>query len=286
MNESYPGPEDRRDHLFISYASEDYELAEWLTLRLTAEGYKVWCDRIKLLGGESYPRDIDKAIKERTFRLLPLLSQHSIRKPNPLKERTLALNIGRERNIDFLIPLNVDGLSPTQLDWMTSDLTFIPFHENWAGGFAQLLKKLESIEAARPRADGRGAVCQWFASNNGVLEKPERIWTNLVEIRELPRALLKFTGPSGRLDPWPDAWPHYRQDSAVAWAFEPPANGSIALGERAVPLILHEFLRRPNHWSWALTEITGESPVPGEVAGDLDAIRRIWVRWGRDHGYL
>ena len=181
--------QDQRDHLFVSYASEDYELAEWLTLKLTAEGYKVWCDKIKLLGGESYPRDIDIAIKERTFRLLALLSQHSIRKPNPLKERTLALNISRERAIDFLIPLNVDGLSPTRLDWMTSDLTFIPFHESWASGFAQLLEKLDSIGAPRQGLNGREAVCQWFAARGSVLEKPERIWTNLLEVREIPRTL-------------------------------------------------------------------------------------------------
>ena len=43
-----------RDHLFISYAGEDGSLAEWLTLKLTREGYAVWCDRVKLLGGESY----------------------------------------------------------------------------------------------------------------------------------------------------------------------------------------------------------------------------------------
>lgn len=78
-----------------------------------------------------------------------------------------------------------------------------------------------------------------------------------------------------------------RFESSMSKIVQHPAyRAIIALGERAVPLILHEFLRRPNHWSWALTEITGESPVPGEVAGDLDAIRRIWVRWGRDHGYL
>ena len=38
-----------RDHLFISYAWEDSQLAEWLALKLTAEGFKVWCDRLKLL---------------------------------------------------------------------------------------------------------------------------------------------------------------------------------------------------------------------------------------------
>src|SRR5437660_515138 len=39
--------------LFISYATEDAALAQWLTLKLTAAGYRVWCDRVKLLGGES-----------------------------------------------------------------------------------------------------------------------------------------------------------------------------------------------------------------------------------------
>ena len=101
-----------RDHLFISYAVEDQALAKWLTLKLTAAGYRVWCDQFKLLGGESYPRDIDRALKEQTFRVLALLSRSSLQKPNPRKERTLALNIARERGCEFLIPLNVDGLKP------------------------------------------------------------------------------------------------------------------------------------------------------------------------------
>src|SRR5215831_9718027 len=116
---------DDRDHIFISYAWEDQVFAKWLALRLTAEGYKVWIDQFKLLGGESWPRDIDSAIKTRTFRMLGLLSKSSIAKPNPLKERTLALNIAKEPGRQgFLIPLNVDGLAPTEIDWLTSDITF------------------------------------------------------------------------------------------------------------------------------------------------------------------
>ena len=42
------------DHLFISYATEDFVLAEWLTRKLTALGYRVWCDRFELLGGERF----------------------------------------------------------------------------------------------------------------------------------------------------------------------------------------------------------------------------------------
>ncbi len=220
---------NQADHLFISYASEDYELAEWLTLKLTAEGYKVWCDRVHLLGGESYPRDIDLAIKQRTFRLLALLSRHSIAKPNPLKERTLALNLGRERGVDFLVPLNVDGLSPTELDWMTSDLTFIPFHQSWASGFAQLLKKLDSINAPRGRVDGREAVYQWYASCENVFERQEILWTNLLEIVELPRMVLRFSLKNERSIGWAEVWPHFLQNPTAAWAFEyPPDTSSLS----------------------------------------------------------
>lgn len=38
----------KRDHLVISYATEDSDCAEWLALRLTGEGYRAWCDRTHL----------------------------------------------------------------------------------------------------------------------------------------------------------------------------------------------------------------------------------------------
>jgi hypothetical protein len=103
--ESNEGPP--REHLLISYASEDWVFADWLALKLASEGYEVWYDRLKLLGGESYPRDTTKAIRNQTFRVIALLSRNSIAKLDPVKERTLALNIAKERNIDFLIPLSL-----------------------------------------------------------------------------------------------------------------------------------------------------------------------------------
>ena len=149
MEEKGPPQEYKRDHLFISHASEDSPFSEWLALKLTGEGYRVWCDHIKLLGGESYPRNIDLAIKHSTFRLLAVLSHNSVSKENPLKERTLGLNISRERGIDFAIPLNLDGLTATEIDWMSSDLTYIKFHGSWAQGLITLNKKLNSIDAPR-----------------------------------------------------------------------------------------------------------------------------------------
>ncbi len=84
-----------RDHLFISYAWEDRAFADWLSARLTAEGYRVWMDRKKLYGGERWTNEIDIAIKQRSFRFLGLLSRYSLNKPNPSKERITALALGR-----------------------------------------------------------------------------------------------------------------------------------------------------------------------------------------------
>ncbi len=92
-------------HLFISCAVEDAARARWLARKLAARGHPVWFDQMKLPGGEPWPQTIDDAIKHRTFRMLALISEHSLRKPKPTGERTLSQRIAEQRKIpDFLIP--------------------------------------------------------------------------------------------------------------------------------------------------------------------------------------
>lgn len=225
--ETSPSAEVCRDHLFISYATEDFSLAEWLTRRLTAQGYRVWCDRFKLLGGESYPKDIDKAISEGTFRFLALLSRFSKTKDNPLKERTKALNVGKALGIaDFLIPLNVDGLAAADLDWMTSDLTFIPFHRGWAPGLHQLLEKLESIDAPKPLQAGRTFAIESFLPRDIISPSPEPVLGNFLVFSRTPVSILRFAvdPPLMREDRKPVAihWPHYFVSPREVLAFQPP----------------------------------------------------------------
>jgi hypothetical protein len=267
------------DHLFISYAWEDAAFAEWLALKLTALGYAVWCDRFQLLGGESYPRDIDRAIKERTFRVLGLLSHASISKPNPVKERTLALSLGRERQLDFLIPLNVDGLRPSELDWMESDLTFIPFHQSWHEGLTALLKKLQAIDAPRPMA-GSTAISDWFASTTNLVVKAEQLWSNLFEIVELPEEIYWVTAPTGL----PAGWPAYDENDGVwllelpdALAFDFIRPESIELerlrpedpARRALANLLRQYLRRRCHELGLIETETGQLFFPpGLLPGD------------------
>ena len=195
---------------------------QWLALKLTAEGYRVWCDRLKLLGGESYPEDIDCAIRERTFRFLAVISQNSVHKPNPRKERTLALNLARERDQDFVLPLNLDGVGPTELGWMLSDLTYIPFDRSWADGLAQLLEKLQSINAPRPLSDGKSVVADWLGSRDAFASGPERVWTNLLPIEEMPDSLIRVRAANGQRLDIPEGWPVAQRGENVFWAFELP----------------------------------------------------------------
>ncbi len=230
-----------RDHLFISYATEDWPLAEWLTRRLTAEGYRVWCDRFKLLGGESYPKDIDKAISDGTFRLIALLSRFSKAKDNPVKERTKALNVGKVLGIpDFLIPLNVDGMQAAELDWMTSDLTFIPFHRGWAGGLRQLLDKLRRIEAPHPLPNGQQVAIESFLPSDIISPTPEHLFTNCLAFSRVPSTLLRFTVdpplmPEERR-PIAIEWPHHclSPRELVAFQLPPPSllQGRVTLSAR------------------------------------------------------
>lgn len=215
------------DHVFISYASEDWILADWLALKLASEGYKVWYDRIKLLGGESYPRDITAAIKNQTFRVLALLSRNSIEKPNPVKERTLALNIAKDRRIDFLIPINVDGLKPTELDFMMSDLTFIPFEKSWYEGICALLKKLQQINAPRNQSRGQQVISEWLFIEEQPKKRTEVIWSNLLPILEMPKVIRKYSiVPEVDIESSFQNWTFYRESEKDIWAFSPPETSS------------------------------------------------------------
>jgi hypothetical protein len=220
-----------RDHLFISYASENATFTDWLALRLACEGYKVWYDRLKLLGGESYPRDIDKAIAEETFRFIAVVSRASLQKPNPLKERTQALNISRARGVDFLIPLKLDPVEPIELGWQLSDLTYISFESSWSGGLAALLKRLQSLGTPRDQAWGRAQVAKWLVTKEFIKDESERIWSNLFPLKSIPEKIQLFKVRSKEaLNETERVWPIAPRDDTSYWAFSSPEEGLGAEG--------------------------------------------------------
>ncbi len=220
-------------HLFISYADEDSALAGWLARKLSAYGYAVWYDRMKMLGGEPWPQTIDEAIKDRTFRMLALMSAHSVHKPNPSKERTLALKIAKQRGIaDFLITLKVDD---AELDWLTTDISYVPFNRGWAPGFRKLLEKLKSIDAPKTLPNGP-ALAASTCSQGEELVQPgqEELLANVMRVEGLPEILRGYRQKRDLTEEQRDlldrSWSYYRLESQeIAAFFPPPASFSDAI---------------------------------------------------------
>lgn len=208
-----PAARGSMDHLFISYAIEDAPLARWLTLKLTIEGYRVWCFEFQMLGGERFPKEIDAAIKTRTFRMLGLISHASIQKDNPIKEWTLAQAIGKERGVDFLVPLNVDGVKPTELPWTLSDTNWISFSSlGWAGALRQLFKLLDRLQA--PKSAPRNTVItpDVFLEQGVQIETPETLVSNSLRFRSIPPLLREYK-------PSPDLTSEQKASLRDLWAF-------------------------------------------------------------------
>lgn len=83
-------------------------------------------------------------------------------------------------------------------------------------------------------------------------------------------------------------WKHQSRflSNSAQIALLKPYQRIIGMGSPAVPLILQELEREPDHWFWALEAITGVDPVPPEAAGRVREMAATWVRWGRENGML
>ena len=67
-------------------------------------------------------------------------------------------------------------------------------------------------------------------------------------------------------------------------AIHPSYQRIIGMGIAAVPFILSELKRKPDHWFWALKAITGADPVPAENMGDMEQMAEDWTDWFEERG--
>lgn len=219
------------DHIYISSAPEDSVLADWLAGKLVAEGYRIWYERSNLHGGEAYPESVDEAIKRHSFCVIALYSQASLTNPEVMRQRALALDISRERGSSFLIPIDVDGIDPSQLDRPTSSLVFIPFGENWAVGLQRLLKRLDSSGCPKPLYYGKTVIAQALPERDVISDQPETLLSNCLRVDALPQAIRRFevqqSIPQEDLDQLGFLWAFRRVNPEAFLSFHRPPS-SIA----------------------------------------------------------
>lgn len=73
--------------------------------------------------------------------------------------------------------------------------------------------------------------------------------------------------------------------SSISRIIKHPAYQKIILiGEKAIPLILADLQKEPDHWFYALTKLTKADPVKPE--DDFDQAIEAWLSWGKKHGYI
>ena len=182
-----------RNMIFVSHANpEDNLFTRWLALRLAREGYPVWSDLTKLLGGEDFWRDIEVAIRERTAKFLFVLSKTSNQKQGALMELTVARKVGRNIQ-DFIIPLRIDDIRHDDINIELQRLNCIDFSKGWTTGYGSLLKKLQKDGIERDPRFTPDAVTKWWRGNysveEGVTTTPERCASNWFEFSKLPKTV-------------------------------------------------------------------------------------------------
>lgn len=183
-----------RDMLFISHASEDNDFTSWLALQLAKEGYGVWCDLTKLLGGENWPKEINQALQIRTQKFLFALSKYSNQKHDPQGELTTAFNIMKKEGIEnFIVPLKVDDLEHTKTDYRLQNIQSISFKESWSEGLGQLLRMLERDNIKKHKSFTPNAVNLWWrnykSTHNAINNTPETLFSNRYQILSHPPSI-------------------------------------------------------------------------------------------------
>ncbi|MCE5306107.1 MAG: toll/interleukin-1 receptor domain-containing protein [Acidobacteriales bacterium] len=183
-----------RNMVFVSHANpEENELALWLSLQLASEGYAVWCDLTKLLGGEKFWEDIQDAISARTAKFVYILSRVSNQKRGTLDELDCAIGTEKRHQLkDFIITAKVDDLPYDDVYIGIRRLNHIDFNA-WAKGLSILLEKFERDGVPRTPGFGHDAVCSWwrdqFSADAGVLEQPEHLLSNWFKVESIPSTL-------------------------------------------------------------------------------------------------
>jgi hypothetical protein len=173
-----------RDTLLLSHANpEDNEFTLWLALQLANEGYRVWCDLTKLLGGEVFWDNIEEVIKTRAAKVIYVLSRISNAKDGPLKELHFAQGVAKREELrDFVIPLHIDDLSHGEITIEITRINTIQFDRSWGAGLAKLLEKLEEDRVPKDTKFNRTAVNDWwrtqFSAEQGLRKESEEYLSN------------------------------------------------------------------------------------------------------------
>jgi hypothetical protein len=189
-------------------------VVRWLGARLELAGYEVWFDLDRLKGGDVFWEKIEKAIREESFRMLAIVSDIAIQKPNVQNEWEAGLVV--EKGMPgFVIPITVGGFNFDNLPIRFVRKNAIDFTPGWHQGLLKLLDTLANASAPTAEIEPSRAR-HWLPemAESAVLrtEAAETLESTWLRVATLPPALetTKILGqerriketPENRVIPW------------------------------------------------------------------------------------
>lgn len=202
-----------RPALFISHAApEDNAFTLWLGAKLSAMGYEVWADVLRLRGGDDWQRKLEHALRHRARKVLLVANPRAVDKQGVRNEIQIASDVARKiGDKEFVIPLR---LAPFEAPFLIAHAQYIDFQRGWALGLAELLETLDQTYQLPRSATDNSAIWREIQLLHGraVAATPERLVSNWLAIERLPSKVryFDFRGGSERLAqarmkdaPWP-----------------------------------------------------------------------------------
>ncbi len=184
-----------RNKVFISHATpDDNDFTKWLSLKLIALGYDVWCDLLYLEKGADFWNSIETEIRDNTYKFLIVQTVISNKRDGVLKELAVATKVKKQlKDETFIIPLAIDStLSYDDINIELVRLNSIDFKTSWAKGLQDLLEALEKQNVPKNAPDPNKSNLlyqQIFLQGKSVIEKEEIYDSNWFPIISFPEEL-------------------------------------------------------------------------------------------------
>ena len=149
---------------FLSYGSEDHELAEKIANKLQSSGVDTWWDEWCIGAGDSLRQKIDEGLDDCTH-FIVLLTPASLKKPWVNQEMDAGLVKKIHERCKF-IPLR-HGLSAEKLPPLISDMLSPDLLSDFEGGMKKLVNDIHGVVLKPPLGAPPEAVARREETNTG-----------------------------------------------------------------------------------------------------------------------
>jgi hypothetical protein len=137
-----------RDAIFISHANpEDNVFTTWLGAKLSAAGYEVWADVLKLVAGQDWQRKLEDALRNRAVKVLMVGTELGVTKQGVRNEIQIATDISKKiPDAEFIIPLKLEQFDAP---FLIAHAQYVDFSKSWAAGLKELLESLATYNVPK-----------------------------------------------------------------------------------------------------------------------------------------